>query len=58
MYVSAIEMLLIGYQGSRRKVTKTHFVLSFFHAIVFCPLINLLEAAMPYISKHFIETIL
>ena len=29
---------------------------TFFHTIVFCPLlINLLAAAMPYISKHFIR---
>ena len=44
--------MFIGYQGSLREVTKAHFILSFLHSIAFCPiLINLLRAAMPYISN-------
>ena len=56
MYKSAIEMLFFGYQGSPREVTKTCFILSFLHTIVFHPLsIHLLGAAVPYISNHFIK---
>ena len=49
-------ILFIGLPGSPREVTKTCFVLSLLHTIAFCPLsINLLWAAMPYISNHLIK---